>query len=737
MRVNFRTMTVPVDVSRHGDEAPTESRGRRLPRTRLVERLNAARSARVILAEAPAGYSKTTTLRLWEETDPRPFAWVECQPRMDDPAMLAEALVGALGRTDEIAPDVLLALSAPVPDLNFVLARLAEAVSAMKPFVLVIDDAHVIKSDEAWQVIYTVVAALPERGQVAVGTRTRPGLPVGRLRARGELHELSIRDLALTRRESRELLSSLDLEVGEWADEIHERAEGWPAALYLAGLAVRDGGDSPVEGFTFDGGDRVVVDYFRDEYFQGIPEAKARFLYRTSILEELDAGICDAVTGESGSGTMLDELSRENAFVVPLDRGGTRFRYHHLFADMLRSELSRREPESEPGLHHRAAQCLAGRSEIPRATDHAIASGDFEFAGALIWLDIADTTGRGRTATLERYFDAIGPARVEEIPALVLTRAHYSIVNGESDQSFYWLGVAERLIGPESPTYGDLMMLRATVGPDGPARMLEDADRASDRLDPTNTWHAVINLYRGIALFLEEDERAEELFRTNARETVNISPVINALALSHLSLAMLERDRLDDAHAHAARAREQVERSGLGSLRIMGIVFAVLAVVQARQGRSAEAAESLAAALKLSEGMEEFIGWYEAELLLICCRTMLRIGQHEPAAVLADRADEVVARLGSPARLVGWLGGIRQALDRPNVDSLNLTAAELRTLRFLPSHHSFKAIGEQLYLSQNTIKTQANSLYRKLGVKSRAEAVMEGRRLGILEKTPE
>ena len=542
--------------------------------------------------------------------------------------------------------------------------------------------------------------------------------------------------LALTRGESRELLSSLDLEIGDWADEIHEKAEGWPAALYLAGLAIRDGGEVPITELSFDGGDRVVVEYFRDELFHGMAEAKAQFLYRTSILEELDGPICDALTGRTDSALMLEELSLENALVVPLDRGRTRFRYHHLFADMLRSELRRREPEAEPELHHRAARALAARCEIPAATDHAIASGDFEFAGALIWLDIADTTGRGRTATLERWFELIGIAQVEKIPALILTRAHYSIVTGESAQAYYWLGIAEREIQPGSPTYGDLMMLRTTVGPDGPAQMLADAEMASELLDPTNTWHAVINLYRGIALFLEEEDGAEELFRTNARETINVSPLMHALALSQLALTEVERDRIDEAHIHITRAREQVERSGLGSVKVMVLVFAVLAKVQARRGRAAEAADTLEFVMRSSDGMEDFLGWYESEVLLISCRTMLRIGQHDRAVALASRAEEVVARMGSPARLVRWIEEIRQALQMPRADALNLTKAELRTLQFLPSHHSFRAIGEQLFLSQNTVKTQANSLYRKLGVNSRAEAVMEGRRLGLIEGEP-
>jgi LuxR family maltose regulon positive regulatory protein len=700
----------------------------------LIDGLANARSARVVLLEAPAGYSKTTTLKLWDEADPRPFAWVRLEPRYNDPALLVEAAIGSLEVTG-IDPEVLEDLKNPVPDLALRLDRMCDAIAGLEPFVLVLDDAHLIEDEAAWQAIYTVIGGLPEKTQVAVSTRARPGLPVGRLRARGELHELNMADLALTRRESRELLAGLDLDLGERADEIHERAEGWPAALYLAGLAIRGSGEARPEAVTFDGGDRIVVEYFRDEFFQDMPEAKARFLYQTSILEELTGPLCDAVTGLGDSHATLVALSQENALVVPLDRSNTRFRYHHLFRDMLRSEMKLRDPEAEPELQRRAASWLAANGDIPRGTDHAIASGDLELAGALIWLDLPDTLGRGRVATLDRWFEAIGDSQIARIPSLILSRAHREVAMGCGDEAFYWLSVAEREIDEGSPVYGDLFTLRATLGPNGTEGMIADGKRAAEMVSLSSPWQVPAKLYRGIGLFLREEDSAEPLLRETAREAAQVSSIIRVMALIQVALGAIDRNDLDQAEDQICRARDQVDVSGLRILRVMSLVFAVLALVRARQGRIDDANLELETSRRIGEGMADFAPWHEAELATTRCRALLRVGKFEQAAEQLRKAERAAQGLHGASRFQRWIESCRQGLQQATDSggsALNLTRAELRTLQFLPSHHSFRAIGEQLYLSQNTVKTQANSLYRKLGVNSRAEAVMEGRRLGLL-----
>jgi len=707
-----------------------------LPRMRLVEGLKAASSARVVVLEAPAGYSKTTTLQLWEEADARPFPWVQCEARLNDPALLLEILVDALEVTG-LDPEAVEALSSPTPDLSLLLERVGDAIAGLDPFVLVFDDAHLLESDAAWQVIYSTILALPAGSQVAVASRTHPGLPVGRLRARAELYEVGMGDLAMTRHESHELLAGISPGLGERADEIREKTEGWPAALYLAGLALRQGAETRPETIGFGGGDRVLVEYFREEIFQDMPEDDARFLCRTSILSELSGPLCDAVAGQTDSLAMLDRLARQNALIVPLDRDNTRFRYHHLFQGMLRHELALREAGLEPELHHRAAVWLAANGDIPRAIDHAIASGDFELAGACIWLDLPEILGRGRIATLDRWFGAIGDDRIARIPALILSRAHREIAMGRGDESYYWLSVAEREIGEDSPAYGDLFALRATIGPDGPAGMIKDGRKAAELVSPSSPWQVPAKLYEGVGLFLAEEGSAVPLLRETAREAALVSPIIQVMAHAQLALADLDRGWIDEAYGHAARARDQVERCGLGSLRVMTLIYATLALVRAKQGRAEDAFRELETSQRIGEGLVDFVPWHESELILCRCRTLLRIGQYDLAADQLQQAEAVVERIPDSPRLNRWLAECRESLHKVRGDEkrpgLNLTRAELRTLQYLPSHHSFRAIGEQVFLSQNTVKTQANSLYRKLGVNSRAEAVMEGRRLGLLE----
>ena len=690
----------------------------------------------MVLLEAPAGYSKTTTLRLWDEADKRPFAWVRCETRYNDPALLANVIVSSLGETS-IDPGLHELLRSPVPDLNLLLERVASAIRGLDPFVLVIDDAHLLESDDAWQVLYSVISALPEGSQVAVATRVRPGLPVGRLRARGELFEFGMNDLALTRGESRELLAGLDLDLGERADEIHEKSEGWPAALYLAGLAIRQGSEARPETVEFDGGDRVVVEYFRDEFIKDMPQEKARFLMETAILEELTGPLCDAVTGRRDSAEMLNELAGENTLVVPLDRNNSRFRYHHLFRDMLRSEMNLRDPGAKPGLHRRAAVWLAANGDIPRATDHAIAAGDFELAGACIWLDLPDLLSRGRVATIDRWFETIGDDRIAMIPGLLLARAPREIAMGRGDETFYWLSVAEREIAEDSPLFGDVLTLRATTGINGARGMIADGERAAGLMSPTSPFQVAAKLYVGIGLGLTDQENASAVLRESAREAAMISGIIQAIALTELALLELDSGRVDAAHDYASRARDVVERSGLRILGVMSLVYVVLALTKAERGRVEEAIVDLETSSRIGEGILDYIVWHEAQLVLCRCRTLIRIGQFAQAESELGRARIAIGRVPDSPFLERWLeeceGELEMVRGSGGTTAVSLTRAELRTLQFLPSHHSFRSIGEQLYLSQNTVKTQANSLYRKLGVNSRAEAVIEGRRLGLLK----
>ena len=710
-----------------------------------MKQLLRSRSRPLVVLQGPPGYAKTTCLALWDSADERQFCWVSCQSRHDDPALLVSAIVEALEPVELLDPEILLALSSPTPDLDTVIDRLVVALRRIpEPFVLVIDDVHRLTADGTGEVLESVFDSLPAGSQLAIGSRSRPPLPVGRIRAKRELLELGPRDLALTRRECAELLAEIGLEPDtESIDAIFERTEGWPAAIYLAGLALLSPGEpseGPVKNFA--GDDRVVVEYFRDEFFSGLSRERVQFLYRTSLLEELSGPLCDAALDRHDSARVLLELAGANMMVVPLDRSNTLFRYHHLFSDMLRSELHRREPDAEDEIHSRASRWYAANHEPMRAIDHAIASSDSDLAGELIWKAFPELSGRGQMATVDHWLEALGEERVRSSTPLMLALAHRELASGRGGAAAPWAAMAIDAAGDGSAWEAELHELKATLAQGSLSQMEADALEASRGLSPTSPWQASCLLFRGIAIHVRGDEdSAKPILREAARRGAIHSPIIQSLALVQLALPAIDAGRWDDASRFAGQARSQVDRCGIGTLGTMAIVFATSALVRLHEGRIEGASADLArcdALLRTNSGLPV---WYEAELRLTLSRVHLRSGDFESASVLMEESSSLVNRLPDAPVLERWLGEVGEALDRAREtlsdDGFNLTGAEVRTLRYLPSHHSFRAIGEMLNLSRNTVKTQAVSLYRKLGVNSRTDAVTVARRAGLLESPDE
>ena len=724
-----------------------------LNRPRLIDRMVTDRTTPVVLLQAPAGYSKSTCLALWDAADSRTFCWLSCRARHDDPAVLVAAIVEAMDPVQPVGPEVLLALSAPTPDMETVRERLSMAIQGTdEPFVLVIDDAHLLTMPETADVLTTVLESLPAGSQLAIGTRTRPALALGRLRAGRLLSEYGPADLAMTRRESSDLLATLDVELEATGfDDVFERTEGWPAALYLAGLVLQaegsNGGDHGVPGpkVGFSGNDRIVVEYFREEFFNGLSDDQAKFLYRTSILEELNGPLCDALTASTGSAGTLVDLARSNAMVIPLDRADTRFRYHHLFSDMLRSELRLREPGAEKELHRRASLWYRDQGEIESAVTHAIASDDTDLAGEMFWIAWPELSGRGGMATLERWMEELGEPRVLKSTPLVLGKAHDGLLRGDGGTAIHWIEIARRQIqagGQELAKYqGDLDVLDATLSLRGVEQMVSDARSAISLLDPKSPWVTPAYLYAGVGLHLAGNpDKATPDLEEAVRRGASATPIIQVLALCQLAM-IAEPHRWSDAERLISQARRQVEICGLSSYASMSMVIAMSAYQRARDGRADEARLELGHCRQLLSEMNDFPSWYEAEVRLTMARACLRLGDPAPAEALVGEARRFAAATPGAPVLAGWIEDVAAALEGSRDGMLasrtNLTKSELRTLQFLPSHHSFRAIGEQLHLSQNTVKTQANSLYRKLGATSRAEAVMIARKAGLLDEVPE
>ena len=718
---------------------------RPIVRARLSDRLLLSPPARLVVLCAPAGYSKTTTLRSWSDADRRPFCWITCDRRHDDPAHLIVEIARALDTVAQIDEQTIEALAREAAWPDKALDRLRRAVTTAGPeFVLAIDDAHRLGDERAVALLEGLPMVLPAEAQIAISSRSTPPIHLGRMRANRDLLELGIRDLAMTHRESQRLLESTGLRIdGDLLDKIHERTEGWPAALHLASLALRESQDLAGAVEAFAGDDRAVAEYLRDEFLSVTDPGLIDFMVRTSILETLSGPCCDAVLERGDSAAILQELSRSNPLVIPLDRKDEHFRYHHLFSDMLRSELARREPAQIDGLHARASRWFASHGQPEPAVEHAISSGDACLAGRLIWDSVPDLTARGRLATLNRWLNAVGQDRFTECHGLLFAAAHTSMLAGAGDRAEFWLSLAEDIEPAEGCPVEveiDLPMLRATQPRNGTAAMGSDAQEVLDRVAPDSVWRGAANLYLGVSRHLLGDPgSAAPVLRESARLTAMKSPVIQALALAQLAVIALEGGEPDSALREVSVARSRIDRCGLAEFPAMTLVYAIESMVLANLGRSGRALESLATGRHLVEMLNSFPPWYEAEARLAMSQACLTLEMRDAAGELLAQARRHLDLAPGAAVLHDWQVRLGEQADSGFEDrarASKLTRAELRTLQYLPTHLSFRQIGEQNHVSQNTVKTQVRSIYRKLGVGSRAEAVNAAEEAGLIRSGP-
>ena len=414
--------------------APRRRRGV-VGRPRLTNRLVGRNQPALTLISAPAGFGKTTLLAEWFGGDGR-VGWLSLDARDNDPAVFWSYLVAAI---QTVAPGVgQSALSLLRSSPSAVEAALAALLNEMEALaddlVLVLDDYHVIEAAGVHEAMVFLVDHLPAPVRLVLATRADPPLPLARLRARGELLEVRAADLRFTAEEAVTYFNEsmgLALTVDD-VRALEARTEGWIAALQLAALSMQ--GREDVGGFiaTFTGDDRFVVDYLVEEVLERQPDDVRDFLLTTSILGRLTGSLCDAVTGGSGGKAMLERLDRANLFLVPLDDRRLWFRYHHLFADVLRARLLGDEPERVPELHRRASTWYDEHGDRAEAIAHAMAGHDFERAAELIELAVPQMRQTRQELTLRRWLEALPETLFEARPVLSLTLVGARMATGDT-----------------------------------------------------------------------------------------------------------------------------------------------------------------------------------------------------------------------------------------------------------------------------------------------------------------
>jgi LuxR family maltose regulon positive regulatory protein len=745
-----RPPSLPFDVVESKVHVPTLRSGT-VSRTALVNRLRATLEPIAILT-APAGYGKTTVLAQWAPRDPRPFAWVSVDERDNDPIVLLRHVALALHGIEPLAANVLDTLAAPGPSVwASAVPRLGSALAGFdEPVVLVLDDTHLLRSREGFDAVWTLAQNAPEGSLLVLAGRTPPNLPVAALRGRGQLSEIGVDRLALTPHEAQLLLraTSADLSLATVAGLV-ERCEGWPAALYLAALALReehDRGQDPQGAIQFSGDNRHMADYLRSEYLGQLRPGALRFLRRTSVLERMCGSLCDAVLDDEGSARELEKIERSNLFLVPLDQQREWHRYHHLFRDLLRRELAEREPQLIGLLHRRAADWFERHSDPESALEHGLAGGDLDRVAAIITEIALPAYYGGRIASVERWLSNFeDPDLLERYPGVALQGGWVHALGGRSADAERWLAAAER--GTFTGTLADgctslrpwIAVLRAALCREGVYQMVADAEVGLTGLPRESLLRPTALLLLGSAhVLLGEDERGDAFLRSAAHEAERLGATdTRMVAISERSLIASARDDPAAAQALALQAQELVDHAHVDQYVTSAIALAVAARAELRHGRWDQARAHLAEAERLRPLLTQALfPWLSLQAQLELARAYLALGDAR-ARTLVEEIRAVVhshPHVGVLADQVDALEGDVDAMpEHGKGTAVGLTGAELRLLPLLSTHLSFREIGEELFVSRNTIKTQAISVYRKLGVSSRSDAIDRAGVLGLVD----
>ena len=707
----------PIDVLEPKFRAPRRP-DNFIRRSGLLRALAGARTRPLVLVSAPAGYGKTTLLAQWRERDRRPCAWVTLDQADAEPGVLAGSIATAL-------------------------ARIGVHRGLRGRFLLVLDDAHVVRSGALAEAVLGLLRWLPDGSQLALASQCEPLLPLGRLRGQRMLSEFGVMDLAMSSVEAAALLRSAGLELEFTAvQDLVTRTEGWPVALELAAMSLVARRDGPDELAPFTGDDHLLAEYFRAEFLDSLSSATRRFLTRSSVLDRLSGSLCDAVLECEGSASVLAELARSSVPLWPADPSHEWYRCHGLFRDMLRTELRRGEPQVCGALHQRAGVWHSRAGDSDRAIDHALGAGDLDRAGELLWAHLPGYLGEGRNDVVQRWLGGASADQAARCAPFALAAAHSHLAQGRIALAEQWARSAAVAVSgaPEGATRAlraGVLIIGAWAARSGVARMGQDSARAYELLPEDSPWRASCCFLRGTAALLSgAHAEAERWCDEGAARGVFLAPDVAALCLAQLAVLAGERDDPELASDFARRARAVVDGRALGRYPLSALVFAVSAAASVRDGHVDEAKAAAARCSVQFGGLDEFVGWYGAETRILLARGSLALGDVIGARQQLAAASRVARRTPEVVVFNRWFDDAWEQFDVRAETSLvgvaSLTTAELRVLRFLPTHYSFHEIAERLHVSSNTVKTHVHAVYRKLDASSRSQAVANATHAGLL-----
>ena len=543
-------------------------------RPRLLDMLDEALGRGLVLVCAPAGFGKTALLADWIRRGEGSVSWLSLDAGDSDPARFWRHVVAALDRArpgvaERVGP--LLGPPAPASFEGLVTALINElaAPPGQDELLLVLDDYHLIDAQQVHEPLVFLLEHLPPGVHLVLASRADPPLPLARLRAGGQLAELRGGDLRFTAEEAAALLRETlgDVLPAAAVVALAARTEGWAAGLQLAALSLQ--GQADPAGFVaaFSGSHRYVLDYLTDEVLEGQTDQVREFLLETSVLDRLSGGLCDAVTGRTGGQVMLEQVERANLFLTPLDEVRGWWRYHQLFADLLRARLQQQQPGRVAALHHNAAAWCEQQGLADDAIRHALAAGDTTGAAGLIERHFdALFFRRGEGATVQRWLAAIPAEIAISRPRLLLARSRLALARGRVEAAGPLLDAAESAQAGAAGVAGE---------PCGPS-----AGRDSWLVNVP----AAVTTQRAYLAALRGDADGTAAFASQALAVIGDDDwMLASHARGYLSLAEWMRGRLPEAEQLLSSITAQWRAAGEHALAVRGCHH--LGQIQRAQGR--------------------------------------------------------------------------------------------------------------------------------------------------------
>jgi LuxR family transcriptional regulator, maltose regulon positive regulatory protein len=715
-------------------------------RASLLERLSSDDSPTLVSVVAPAGYGKSTFLHQWVEATARESGWLTLDRDDNDPAVLLSCLAVAFDRLTPLDPDLFRLLAVEYPSIGAITRKLGAALAAWPHrTVLVIDDVHTVVNPACHDILATLVEHVPRGSQLAFASRHQLPLPVPRLRAQGRIVEGGPPDLAMDVAEAAALLRGAGAEMSD--DQVRQLvqvAEGWPVAIYLVGRLVKARGTAADLDIARIGQSRQIVEFAQAELLAAFPTPTMQFLMRSSVLHRMSGPLCDEVLRTFGSAEQLEELAQSSLLVTALDEDHSWYRYHHLIRQLLMEELTEKEPEIVAELTQRAGRWCEANGLPDEAIDYAMTAGDADRAARLVLGRVLPLYRTGRVETLLRWFDWFDrDGHMARHPAVATAAAWAAALTGRAAAAERWAEAAER--GPSEPRVprgdttrsGGGALLGAALCRHGLDEALTDAVEAERTIAVDEPWRATALAVLGfVHLARGEPDDADKAFLRAAEAGIDIG------ALPAASVALAGRASLAAARGEMVEARELSARAcaivddGRLQDHVTNVLTHAVAARMALYRQDVHATTALLTrAQRLRPRLTYALPHLAVQARLELARTMVGLGDASGARTVLREVNDILKLRGPLGTLATRARELSEQLERTpatTIGASSLTTAELRLLPLLETYLSFREIGERLFVSPNTVKTQAISIYRKLGVSSRSDAMRKAVELGLL-----